>query len=147
MPRSMPVQRLDQCRGLFRAARDLVGPRQRHLARAHGRGTTVPGEFERSQQLARRFHLRQRVVRKPNTEAALDAGQKLDPRQAVETEIALELAVQPGTQLCPRLKLADDRIDQAQQRMAIVLRVRLQRFFHAWLPAGRPGSRRETGRH
>ena len=89
----MPGEHFDKRLGVRRR-----GHRARHGGRTyfglHRGGGVVCPRRQRAQQVARCLGARQQRLRQVRAEALLKAGEQFDARQAVETELALERAVE-----------------------------------------------------
>ena len=117
--RSVPLERFEQRGGAGRCA--VTGTPGRGRARADELllRTGGRGGGERSQQIARRLDLREQRVRQAHRVGALQAGQQLDPGQAVESEIPVEGAVEGDRESlrATRRELLEQRADLREQAL------------------------------
>jgi hypothetical protein len=126
MPLRMPLQDLDQGRcpvraALLRTVRRLPECIAMCVPRRHRR----PGD-DRAQQVARRFRRAQHLVAEANVERLFDARQQFHARQAVESEVLVQHAIERRPRVAADTHFGDQRIDDEQQlRRAIGRRNRI----------------------
>ncbi len=70
---------------------------------------------QEAQQVARRLRARQRLLGQAHAEGLLEAQQQFDAPEAVETEIALQRAVELGVARAAGLILGEQAVDLGQQ--------------------------------
>ena len=111
----MPGERIEQ---RFRGACGHAGLSLHQAAYVffrYGSAHAAAG-MHQAQQVARRFGRVQRVLGQAHVEGALHPEHELDPREAVQAEVALERAVERGVRLLAVARVVHHLIDHGDQR-------------------------------